>query len=63
MMKGGNHMDHERLRSDLEDYYGTAMYNGFPMAVTELSQVAGASDERLEKLARRAGLDLDDYED
>ncbi|MBR6879500.1 MAG: hypothetical protein IKN14_00250 [Clostridiales bacterium] len=56
-------MDHERLRSDLEDYYGTAMYNGFPMAVTELSQVAGASDERLEKLARRAGLDLDDYED
>ena len=41
-------IDISRLRSDLEDYYGSAAFSGFPAALVELSQ--------------RAGLDLNDYE-
>ena len=46
----------EDLRKELKDYYGTAMFNGNPMAVMELSQVDNASDAELETLARQAGL-------
>lgn len=46
----------EDLRKELKDYYGTAMFNGNPMAVMELSQVDTASDAELERLARQAGL-------
>ena len=56
-------MDCERIRMDLIDYYGTAMVNGFPTAVMELSQAECATDDELEDFARMAGLDLDDYED
>ena len=47
----------EDLRKELKDYYGTAMFNGNPMAVMELSRVDNASDAELERLARQAGLD------
>ena len=46
----------EDLRKELKDYYGTAMFNGNPMAVMELSRVDNASDAELERLSRQAGL-------
>jgi len=54
-------IDYDRLRSDLIDYYGTAMaYN--PMAVIELSDVENASYEELIRIAIKNGFDLSDYE-
>lgn len=54
-------MDYERLRSDLIDYFGSAMsYN--PMAVIELSNVESASNIKLEEIAIRNGFDLSDYQ-
>ncbi len=55
-------IDISKLRSDLEDYYGSAMFSGFPAAVVELSQVECASPQELVELSRRAGFDLNDYE-
>lgn len=55
-------IDVDALRRDLEDYYGSAMCSGFPMAVVELSQVENASPQELVELSRRAGFDLSDYE-
>ena len=54
-------IDLSRLKSDLEDYCGSAMFSGLPMAVVELSQVENASPQQLAELARRAGFDLGDY--
>ena len=56
-------MNYNQLRSDLIDYFGTAMSSGFPMAVIELSDVERASDAELVRIARRAGFDLRKYED
>ena len=50
-----------RLRIDLKEYYGTAMFGGFPMAVMEMNAVERASDEELVKLAEQAGLDIRKY--
>ena len=50
-----------RLRADLKDYYGTAMFGGFPMAVMEMDVVEQASDEELVKLAEKVGLDSRKY--
>ena len=50
----------EKLRSDLKDYFGTAMMS-FPMAVIELSAVENASPERLVKIAKDNGIDLSKY--
>lgn len=47
-------IDLSRLKSDLEDYYGSAMFSGLPMAVVELSQVENASPQQLVELSRRA---------
>ena len=57
----GNDFDDERLRRDMRDYYGTAMFNGFPMAVMDLSKVDRASDEELRRMAERNGIDLSKY--
>ena len=32
-------IDYKRLRSDLKDYYGTAMFQGFPVAMFEISVI------------------------
>ena len=55
-------IDVSRLRDDLEDYYGTAMFSGMPMAVIELSQAETASPQELVDMAQRAGFDLGRYE-
>lgn len=37
----------EELRKELEDYYGTAMASGLPMAVLDLAEVSAMSDEEV----------------
>ncbi|MBQ3106131.1 MAG: hypothetical protein IJC51_01455 [Eggerthellaceae bacterium] len=57
------HSGTERLRSDLNDYFGTAMFNGNPMAMMELEEAQRASDDELRELARRHGIDPKPYYD
>jgi vacuolar-type H+-ATPase subunit B/Vma2 len=55
-------IDYEKLRSDLIDYYGTAIaYN--PMAVIELGEVENASINKLVQIAMQNGFDLSDYDE
>ena len=54
-------IDVSRLRRDMEDNYGTAMFNGFPMAVMDLSKVERMSDQELVELAQKNGVDLRKY--
>lgn len=53
--------DIERLREDLKDYYGTAMFNGFPMAMMEVDKVSRASDEELIQMVEKSGMNLSPY--
>ena len=55
-------LDISKLRNDLEDYYGTAMFSGMPMAVVELTLAQTASPQELVDMAQQAGFDLDRYE-
>ena len=50
-----------KLRRDLMDKYGTAMYSGFPMAVIDLSDVESMSDEELLEYAQNQGIDIEKY--
>ncbi len=54
-------IDINRLRRDLMDDYGTAMFSGFPMAVMDLSRVEKMSDREVVELARKKGVDLSKY--
>lgn len=54
-------IDTERLRRDMMDYYGTAMFSGFPMAVFDLSRIERASDEELIEIALNNGVELGEY--
>ena len=54
-------IDVDRLRRDLKDYYGTAMFNSSPLAVMELSKVERASDHEIVEMARENGVDLRKY--
>lgn len=54
-------IDVNRLRRDMKDYYGTAMFNGFPMAIMDLSKVERLSDRELVELAQKNGVDLRKY--
>ena len=48
--------DIDELRERLIDYYGTAMYSGFPMAIIDLSRIENMSDEEIIREARKIGL-------
>ena len=54
-------IDVERLREDLENYFGTAMQY-YPVAMIDLSKVESASDEEIVNLAIKNGFDLSNYE-
>ncbi|SET66636.1 hypothetical protein SAMN04487771_10319 [[Clostridium] aminophilum] len=54
-------IDVNRLRKDMKDNYGTAMFNGFPMAVMELTKVERLTDQELVELAQKNGVDLRKY--
>lgn len=56
-----NEIDIERLRRDLIDYFGTAMYNGSPQAIIELSRIENASPSELINIAQNNGFDINDY--
>lgn len=55
-------IDIERLRKDLMNYYGTAMFSGSPMAMMEVSKVERAGEQELIRLAAGAGFSLNKYQ-
>ena len=54
-------IDFEKLRSDLINYFGTAMMSGFGLAVMDLTRVERATDEELIEIALECGFDLNNY--
>ena len=54
-------IDVDRLREELEDYLGTAMFNGNPQAMIELEEVKSASTQELILIALNYGFDINDY--
>lgn len=55
-------IDIEKLRKDLIDYYGTAMFNASPLAIIELTKVENASPQELINIALKNNIDLTKYE-
>ena len=55
-------IDYEKLRKDLIDYFGSAMFSGLPMAIVDLGDVETASNDELVKIAVRNGFDLTKYQ-
>ena len=54
-------IDVDRLREDLEEYFGTAMFNGNPQAMIELEEVKSASTQELILIALNYGFDINYY--
>lgn len=54
-------IDIEQLRKDLEDYFGSAMFNASPAAIMDLEEVEKTSNEKLIDIAISNGFDLNDY--
>jgi hypothetical protein len=55
-------IDYEKLRSDMEDYYGTAATCGMPAAFMDAMNVRSESNEALLERAVQNGFDLNKYE-
>jgi hypothetical protein len=55
------HIDNDKLRKDLKDYFGTAMFGGSPLAMMDMVQVESASEDELVEIAKRNGFDITDY--
>ena len=53
----------EKLKRDLMDYYGTASYSGYQMAMMEVIDIEKASPDELVKLAISAGFDISSYQE
>ena len=41
----------EKIRNDLIDRYGTAMFNSSPLAIIELSKIEKADDDEIIRIA------------
>ena len=54
-------IDIDRLRRDRVDYFGSAMFSGFPMAMMDVARVETASDDTLIRIARECSFDLSRY--
>lgn len=54
-------MDYKKLKKDIKDYYGTAMFSGFPMAMMNLSDIEKMTNEELIREAKKIGLKLGKY--
>ena len=50
-----------KLRKDLEDYFGTAMFSGNPQAMMDLERVKRASDTELVSIAQKCGFNINNY--
>ena len=48
--------DIQELKERIIDYYGTAMFNGFPMAMIYIAKIENMSNEEIMKEARKIGL-------
>ena len=55
-------IDYEKLRSDLINYFGSAMFSGLPMAIIDLSDVEVASNDKLIEIAIKYNWDLTKYQ-
>ena len=51
----------DKLREDLLDYYGTAMFNASPLAIIELTKIEKANNEELIEIAINNNFDLNEY--
>ena len=54
-------IDVDALRDYLEDYCGTAVFNGFPAALVDLADVSGMSGYELCEKAEELGIDLERF--
>lgn len=54
-------IDYDRLRRDLVEYFGTASSIN-PTAIYELQKVYSATELELEKIAKRNGFNINNYE-
>ena len=54
-------IDVEKLREDLIDYYGTAMFNASPLAIIELTKIEKATDKEIIQIAIDNKFDLNEY--
>ena len=55
-------IDVDKLRDYMTDYFGTAMFNGFPAAILDLSDIESMSGHELCQKAESFGIDLHDFE-
>ena len=54
-------LDINRLRKDMMDKYGTAMFSGFSAAVMDLSRIERMSDQEILETAQKQRIDLSKY--
>lgn len=54
-------MNYEKLRQDLLDYFGAAMFGPFPIAIMDVCEVENATDEELLEIANRNKFDVNEY--
>lgn len=54
-------IDVDELREYIMDYYGTAMFNGYPAAIIDLSEVESMGGYELCKKAEEVGIDLNKF--
>jgi len=54
-------IDVEKIREDLMDYYGTAMFNASPLAMIELTKIEKATDKEIIQIAIDNKFDLNEY--
>lgn len=55
-------IDVDKLRDYMTDYFGTAVFNGFPAAILDLSDIECMSGYELCQKAESFGIDLRDFE-
>ena len=53
-------IDIEKLRKDLIDYFGSAMFT-MPMAIIDLTKVEKCTNDELIEIAKKNNFDLEDY--
>ena len=51
-----NNNNNEKIRKQVIDYYGTAMFNGNPMAMMDLENARRMNNEQLQREARKLGI-------
>ena len=54
-------VDLEKLRSDLEHFFGTMYVKGHPMAVIYMMDVKHLNEKRLVSIAKEVGFNMKDY--